>query len=138
MSRNFTFSIKPTKQLLAERGLENGGRVQKFIDSECIRRMEPYTPFLSGEMQKSATAGTVIGSGKIVYDSLYARYQYYGKLMVSGGNIGKKVLTDVDLIRQKSKHSMAGKLWFERMKADHKKKILEGCVTARDKSSRSN
>lgn len=58
-------------------------KAQQFVDSECIRLMVPYTPMLSGQMIQSATRGTVIGSGEIKYNSPYARYQYYGKLMVS-------------------------------------------------------
>jgi len=38
----------------------------------------------------------------------------------------KKILTDRDLVHDKSKHPMAGPFWFERMKADHKEDILEG------------
>lgn len=95
--------------------------------------MAPYTPALNNVMYKSATLGTVIGSGRIRYTSPYARYQYYGKLMVSSVTGSpyakrgeKKVLTDKDLKYSKLRHQRAGKLWFERMKADHKDEILEG------------
>lgn len=108
-------------------------KAQKFIDSECIRLMVPYTPMLNGQVIQSATRGTVIGSGKIKYNSPYARYQYYGKLMVSSVTGSayarkgeKKVLTDKDLHYNKSRHPRAGKLWFERMKADRKEQILRG------------
>lgn len=108
-------------------------KAQKFIDSECIRLMVPYTPMLNGQMIQSATRGTVIGSGEIKYISPYARYQYYGKLMVSsitGSSYARKgeskVLTDKDLNYNKSRHPRAGKLWFERMKADCKGQILRG------------
>ena len=45
--------IKPTAQLLAARGLppDGGGSVQKFVDSECVRMMEKYTPKLTGAMR---------------------------------------------------------------------------------------
>ena len=108
-------------------------KAQQFVDSECIRLMVPYTPMLSGQMIQSATRGTVIGSGEIKYNSPYARYQYYGKLMVSsitGSSYARKgeskVLTSKDLHHNKSKHPRAGKLWFERMKADRKEQILKG------------
>lgn len=57
--------------------------VQKYVDSECIRLMVPYTPMQNGILMKVAVLGTKIGSGRIYYNSPYARYQYYGKLMVS-------------------------------------------------------
>lgn len=110
-------------------------RAQRFVDSQCIRLMVPYTPMLQGELFESATPGTVIGSGRIVYASPYARYQYYGKLMVSSRNGSayasqgeSKVLTDKDLTYSKEFHPQAGKLWFERMKADRKDEILRGAA----------
>lgn len=105
---------------------------QKYVDSECIRRMDPYTPMLSGMLIKSATLGTKIGEGKIHQIAPYAKYQYYGKLMVSSKTGSpwskgeKKILTDTDLKHNKSVHPLSGPFWFERMKTDHWKNILEG------------
>lgn len=132
---DFKVKIKPTNQMISERGLNCGGKTQKFIDSECIRRMGPYTPMLNSPLMKSATIGTKIGSGIIKQNTPYARYQYYGKLMVSsitGSSYAKagekKVLTDTDLKYNKSRHPKAGAFWFERMKADHKNQILLGAA----------
>jgi len=44
------FKIKPTKQLIRERGLHKGGKVQKFIDSEVIRCMDAFVPFATGRL----------------------------------------------------------------------------------------
>ena len=108
---------------------------QSFVDSECIRLMVPYTPMLNGILMKSPVIGTVIGSGHIYYLNPYARYQYYGKLMVSSitgssyASMGeKKVLTNVDLVHQKSRHPLAGPFWFERMKAEKGAQILRGAA----------
>lgn len=110
-------------------------KVQKYVDSECLRLMTPYTPMRNGVLTRSATLGTKIGSGRIVYNSPYARYQYYGKLMVSsvtGSAYAKsgesKVLTDIDLKYDTSRHSQAQRLWFEAMKADKKEQILRGAA----------
>lgn len=127
------FNIKATDLLLKDRGLEPYGRVQKFIDNEVIKHMVPYTPMLSGILFKSAKASPRLGSGNIVQLTPYARYQYYGKLMVSpttgsswAKKYEKKVLTDTNLVHNKSMHPMAGPFWFERMKADKKDVILKG------------
>lgn len=108
---------------------------QKYVDSACIRLMDKYTPMLTGTLKKSPTLGTVIGSGKIEYASPYARYQYYGKLMVStltGSSYAtrgeKKELTTVDLTYNTASHPLAGAFWFERMKADHGDEILRGAA----------
>ena len=97
--------------------------------------MVKYTPTLSTNLRKSATRGTKIGSGKIQYLAPYARYQYYGKLMVSSVTGSayarhgeKKVLTNKDLVYSTVKEPLAGKLWFERMKADKKQQILRGAA----------
>lgn len=117
-----------------------GGPIQQFIDSEVLRLMVPYTPMDTGAMIQSAIAGTVIGSGKIEYNSPYARYLYYGE--VYGPNIpkkengmivgywspSKKQPTGRPLTYSTERHPLAGKLWFERMKADHKDDILKGAI----------
>ena len=130
---DFRLEMKSIQQLCQERGIVVNGRVQKYIDQEVIRLMDPYTPMLSGELVKSATLGTKIGSGEIHQNAPHARYQYYGKLMVSSltgsayATHGEsKVLTDKDLQYNKSKHPQAGPYWFERMKADKKEQIIRG------------
>ena len=42
-------------------------KAQKLVDSEVLRRSDPYVPFRSGILKKSGIAGTVIGSGEIKY-----------------------------------------------------------------------
>lgn len=81
---------------------------QEFVDSECLRYMDLLTPRRTGYMIKSATLGTVIGSGEIEYLAPYARRQYYEN---KGGSGGQR-----------------GKLWFERMKAAHLEDIRKGAA----------
>lgn len=133
MQFNGHLEMKATDIMMKDRGLLPMGKVQKFIDQETIRLMAPYTPYRAGILEKGATLGTKIGSGEINQISPYGRFQYYGKLMVSAitGSAWarhgeKKILTDRDLVHDKSIHPMAGPFWFERMKADKKDEILEG------------
>lgn len=84
----------------AARKAESFSKAQQFVDSECLRYMNPLTPRRTGMMIKSATLGTVIGSGSIEYLTPYARRQYY-------------------------EHKTKAR-WFETMKASHKEKIKEG------------
>ena len=108
---------------------------QKFIDSECIRKMVKYTPARNLILSKAAVLETKIGSGRIVIASPYGRYQYYGKLMVSGVSGSpwakkgeKKVLTDKDLQYSTARHPQAQRLWFEVMKKQHGEVILRGAA----------
>lgn len=73
---------------------------QEFVDSECLRYMNPLTPRRTGMLIKSGTLGTVIGSGSIEYLAPYARRQYYEH-------------------KEKAR-------WFETMKASKKDVILKG------------
>ncbi len=117
-------------------------RTQKFIDSECIRLMVPYTPRRNGILEESAKLGTVIGSGEIRQIAPYARYQYYGKVygpnipMFEAGQLigffspkGKaKHPTGAELQYDKTRHPQAGSFWFKRMVSDHKDEILRGAA----------
>lgn len=77
-------------------------KAQEFVDSECLRYMKPFTPRRTGLMIKSATLGTVIGSGQIEYLVPYDRRQYY-------------------------EHKKQRR-WFETMKAEKKELILKGAL----------
>lgn len=95
--------------------------------------MSPYTPFLGGALEKAATLGTVIGSGEIHQDTPYSRFQYYGKVMTTeDGRVwanlheSKPIITDRDLVHNRSRHPLAGPKWFERMAEAEKEDILKG------------
>lgn len=110
---------------------ERYARAQKYVDSEVIRLCGPYVPFETGTLQRSALIATTIGSGEVIWNAPYAKYLYYGNLMVSpttGSSWAKKgerkVLTGRSLNYNGA--PKRGKLWFERMKADHKQDILNG------------
>lgn len=104
--------IRPTSELLKARGIERGGRVQKYIDSAVVRYCDKYVPFLSGLLKRAI--GTVYGSGYVRYNTVYAKSQYYGN-----SGMGKEGM---------ARHGLRGRLWFERMKAAHRDDILSGAA----------
>lgn len=100
--------MKPATQILKEKGIDKGGRVQKYIDSEVLRLCAPYVPFDDGALQRSGIDKTKIGSGVVIYDTPYARRWYYREANFKGA-------------------PKRGKMWFERMKNNGgKAKILAG------------
>lgn len=112
--------FKPLKRMLEDRGLETGGKVQKVVDSEVLRRSDPYVPFRTGFLKKSGILGTEVGSGEVVYNALYADKNYYQ-------NAGKGKQGTASGGRR-------GKFWFERMKADHLTDIIKTAQDSVDKS----
>ena len=133
--------------LKASRGLDKGGKVQQFIDNECIRLMDDYTPDLNGILKASIRLNTVIGSGKLVQATPYARYQYYGMLMVdpitlkgsfydprTGRHWSRPGVSKImdppgrKLNHNTGKSPKAGPHWFERMVADRKEDIGRGAA----------
>lgn len=138
------FEIKDKDFILKNHGLQEGGPVQKLVDQECIKRMEPYTPQLNGKLIDAATLGTVIGSGEIHQETPYAHYLYEGIVYEDpvlhcagwisntpgpyyGQWFSRKEITKVPTNReiQYIGAPMRGKKWFDRMKADHKDDILQ-------------
>lgn len=89
-------------------------RAQKFLDSEVLRGSAPYVPMSSsatkGNLMKSGNTGTVIGSGKIIYNAPYAKKCYYGLHMKFN----------------KNEHPYACAQWFEAAKAVNKTKWING------------
>lgn len=102
----------PTEELLRRRGIQRGGKVQKYIDSTVVRFCDKYVPFRSGLLKRAI--GTIFGSGFVRYNTIYAKRQYYGNS--GGGREGMK------------RNGLRGRLWFERMKAAHKDEILNGAA----------
>ena len=105
-------------------------KAQVFVDNEVIKLSVPFVPKRDGILIRSALIATNIGSGEVIYRTPYARYQYYGKLMVdpdTGSAWARpgvtKVLTNRDLNHAESPR---GRFWFEMMKEKHKLDILRG------------
>ena len=100
-----SFLGKTFNRARADRGLR---RAQDKIDSACIEQMKPYVPVAkpiyrnAGKMRDSHKAEK---PGEIINTEPKARREYYINKGGSGG--------------------LRGKLWFERMKADHKREILK-------------
>jgi hypothetical protein len=104
----FTFNLNPISQIVDERGLETGGRTQKYIDGEVMRYMAPYMPFDTGSLIQSMINGTDVGSGIVSVNSPYAHYLHENPQFNFQGS------------------PMRGGQFFPRMKADHKEDVLKG------------
>ena len=107
---NMNISLKDFAR--KRKGLQRGGPVQKFIDNEVMKQMSPMMPRASGTMIQSMITNTVIGSGYVNVTTDYARFTYYGKLMVyeptgspRAPKDEKKIVTQTDLKYQEAPKS---------------------------------
>jgi hypothetical protein len=84
---------------------------QKFVDESVLFGCEPYIPHLTGVLVATGLLGTDVGSGTVSWIAPYARYQYYGKVMVGKA---PKTVSSKDLVYHGG--GIRGSFWFERWK----------------------
>nr|DAH99017.1 MAG TPA: Minor capsid protein [Caudoviricetes sp.] len=113
-------------------------KAEHALAVQVMRDTDPFVPMLTGSlMQRTHVEGYTAGdfgpgSGNvIVYPGPYARFLYYGKVMVdpnTGSTYapkgGTKVLTDKNLVFNHANHPQAQAHWCEASKAQNLDKWL--------------
>ena len=74
--------MNPIGKILRDKGLLADGRIQMFHTQNVLRRIQRFMPFLSGATIKLMIVQTDIRRPLIVIDTPYAKYIFYGKVMV--------------------------------------------------------
>ena len=121
--------MKPVAQILRAHGLDKNGDVQRYWTSMVNQRITRYMPYRSGML--SGKLKYISGPGEITVAAPYARYHYYGRVMIdpdigAAGFMTKdgtwrsrkgaaKVLTNRPLTYDTSKHAQAGPFWDRRL-----------------------
>ncbi|MGN0706765.1 MAG: minor capsid protein [Faecalibacterium sp.] len=82
-------------------------RAQRKFGMEVARRMEPYVPFDTGMLKSSVVSASDFDSGELVYNTPYARRQYYLHPRGQGIHDGRR-----------------GSWWGQRCIADHKRHFV--------------
>lgn len=117
------------KQFLKQRNLETGGLVQQYIDSACLRFIEPYVPFRTGALTRSGQTLTQIGSGII-------RYRPVAPGSRTNKSYAARLYYHPEFKFNRAFHEFAGAYWFDRMIKAKKEEILKGaCAIAGAKPS---
>lgn len=113
---------------------------QIWLDQAVLRDSTPYVPFLNGILYKSGETGTTLGEGIVQWVAPYARYIYYGNVMVDAvtgkgpmhyiDKFGNEIIrfrkgaklrpTSEKLKISKANHPMAQSFWFEGAKSQNK------------------
>lgn len=99
MAEKIKLQMDPAQKILAKRGLQKGGSVQRFFTHELRRHMNPYVPHLTGNLENTAMEH----EKSVEYVQPYARRQYHE-------NKGK---------------GLRGREWDRRCWADNGDSILE-------------
>lgn len=123
----FTVKVKinSTNKILKDHGLDQDGRVVKFLRDDADRLMNPYIPMDNGMLRRNKSYPS---NHEIKYISPYAKYQYYGKLMLAKNGSSwakkgeKKVLTSRNL---KYHTSGTGPKWNELMMQRNKNTLIK-------------
>ena len=120
---------KPLKTIYNSLGLEEKGKVQAFLDKTTAEYLMKYVSKKGGVQEKSIPTASKYGSGRIIINVRYARFQAEGKIMVGVNSRRawarkneKKVVINKNL--KYHSDSLRGAHHFERMKADKKDSIL--------------
>ena len=113
-------------QLIRKKGFAKDGHVQMFHTQNVLKRIKRYMPYRSGATYKVTVSQTNIRKPEIVTDVPYAKYLFYGKVMIDpkigaagfltteGWRSRKnsiKVLTNRPLKYTKTKNPHAGPHW---------------------------
>lgn len=108
-------------------------RAEHVLAEQIEKDNQPFVPAFT----ESITQRTRVDGSAVIYPGPYARFLYYGKVMVdpnTGSTYapkgGTKVLTDRDLVFSKAVHPQAQSHWFEASKAQN----LDKWVRAADKA----
>ena len=108
-------------------------RAEHVLAEQVEKDTQPFVPALTG----SLTQRTRVDGSAVIYPGPYARFLYYGKVMVdpnTGSTYapkgGTKVVTDRNLVFNKTMHPQAQAHWLEASKAQN----LDKWVRVADKA----
>lgn len=120
-------------EAIRDRLAEGGDKAEHIVAIQIQKDTSPFVPALTGALDQRTR---VVGN-TVIYPGPYARFLYHGKVMVdpeTGSSYAKKggtkVVTDKDLVFNKSMHAQAQANWFEASKAQN----LEKWVRTADKA----
>lgn len=122
------FSVKADGfDALQEKLAQACTKAEHIVATQVRKDTSQYVPFLTGSLDQR----TRVDGNEIIYPGPYARFLYYGKVMIdpkTGSTYAKKgatkVLTDKNLEFNKAGHNQAQSYWFEASKAENLKKWI--------------
>ncbi len=100
-------------------------KAEHIVAQQVAKDTSPFVPMVTGSLD----IRTRVDESNVIYPGPYARYLYYGKVMVdpNTGSAyapkgGTKVVTDRNLVFNQTVHPQAQDHWFEASKAQNLEK----------------
>lgn len=137
MKTTIQVNMKPINAILTRLGVDKSGDVQMQLTRVVNKRITRYMPYRTGAL--STKLKYIKSPTEIVVLAPYARYQYYGKVMVNSKTgkgpalipgVGyrykkgtKLIATERDLKYDTTKNLQAGPYWDKRLMAAEKDAI---------------
>lgn len=138
MKFTVTYEMAPIQEMLKELGLNKDGAAQMELTRSVASRIGRYMPMRTGDLVDHKIH--IISPRSILIDGPYARYLYYGNVMVDAqtGKGPRKIpgiglrwpkgaklkATSRPLQYDKSKHPQAGPYWDRRLVAAERDAIV--------------
>lgn len=120
----------------ADEWVASNDRAEHAVAVQMEKDTRPFVPALTGSLMNR----TRVDGNVVIYPGPYARFLYYGKVMVdpdTGSSFAQKgavkVLTDKDLVFNKTVNPQAQAHWFEASKAQNLEKWMRVYRKARKK-----
>lgn len=108
--------------------LPSVNKIEQTLAEQIMKDTDKFVPALTG----SLTQRTHVDGSTIVYPGPYARFLYYGKVMIyepTGSTWAPKgehkVVTGRDLVMHTTMHAQATSHWFEVSKAQNMERWLK-------------
>mgnify|MGYP004653022813 CR=1 FL=1 len=139
MEFDTSINLPSANQMIEELGLQERGPVQQFFTNEIWRLADEYVPMDSGNLKNDV----IVEPDKIIYSSIYAKYQWYANLMVDPQYLvgafpitkhgiingfysrpGVPKIMDPEGRKINNFNGLRGPYWAERMWADRQNEII--------------
>ena len=125
MKLDVKVKMNSVNKILKDHGLNKDGRVTRYLRDDADRLMNSFVPMDNGMLRRNKTYPK---NNEIKYTSPYAKYQYYGKLMLAKNGSAwaklgeKKVKTSKNL---KYHTSGTGAKWDKLMLQRRKNELIK-------------
>lgn len=125
MASGFNFNVKTkmnsVNKILKDHGLNEDGRVQRYLTTTADRLMNPFIPFEGGGMRRLKSYPS---PSKVKYTSPYSHYQYKG-LKAKGASKPKGIRRKISNEKLQYHTSGTGPEWDKLMMEKKGKELIK-------------